>query len=140
MGSKGKSRFNALTAVSVIGSVVTGFLIIRMIFPIIWQFVPFVSSPVTGNRFRNIPGVEYYDLINYQGNANGWQTGDRAVSYTHLKCNNIIKMKVLKINVSLAPVLFWDRNVLDMVLLVYFCQNRVSAVFYQQNTAKRNEI
>ncbi|CAH00041.1 Anp1p [Kluyveromyces lactis] len=79
MGSKGKSRFNALTAVSVIGSVVTGFLIIRMIFPIIWQFVPFVSSPVTGNRFRNIPGVEYYDLINYQGNANGWQTGDRVV-------------------------------------------------------------
>ncbi|CDO95095.1 unnamed protein product [Kluyveromyces dobzhanskii CBS 2104] len=79
MGSKAKSRFNAFTAVSMIGSVVTGFLIIRMLLPTLWRFVPFVTGPSYANRFGNIPQVEYYDLINYQGNANGWQTGDRVV-------------------------------------------------------------
>ncbi|BAO38329.1 Mannan polymerase II complex anp1 subunit [Kluyveromyces marxianus] len=79
MLSKGKNRFTSLTAVSLIGSVVAGFLILRILLPTVLQVVPVVSGTSYANRFRNLPQVEYYDLNNYQGKPNGWQTGDRVL-------------------------------------------------------------
>lgn len=77
MGSKDRKRLTALRVASAVGILTTGYLIVRMLFPVLLQVLPLGGD--ASSRFRNLPQVEYYDLSNYQGNANGWQMGDRVL-------------------------------------------------------------
>ena len=47
--------------------------VMRLAWPPVIVFKNYVPS------FKNVPGVEYYDLRNYQGNRDGWQRGDRVL-------------------------------------------------------------
>lgn len=71
------------TWISVGGTLLTVFVVLRLLV--------FSSSSVLGAlraaqlpffkpfvpNFKNVPGVEFYDLRNYQGDSDGWQRGNR---------------------------------------------------------------
>ena len=67
------------TAVSIAGSLLTVLLLLKLLFSnSVSVSFPFLNSQYVPN-LKNVPQVEYYDLNNYQGNADGWQRGDRVL-------------------------------------------------------------
>ncbi|CCF60056.1 hypothetical protein KAFR_0I02770 [Kazachstania africana CBS 2517] len=72
-----KPSSTSSSVVSIAGTVVTTLLLLRLLLsssvvPLgLSLFGPYVPD------FKNVPGVEYYDLRNYQGNSDGWQRNDR---------------------------------------------------------------
>lgn len=67
------------TSVSLAGAALTVLLLFRLLagHAGAQSWLPFSSVYVP--NFKNVEGVEYYDLRNYQGNRDGWQRGDRVL-------------------------------------------------------------
>ncbi|AET39043.1 Anp1p Ecym_3573 [Eremothecium cymbalariae DBVPG len=71
-----KYKASTLMAVSLAGSVITVFMLVRLF--IHGRGVSLFQTHYVPN-FKNVPGVDYYDLSNYQGNKDGWQRADRVL-------------------------------------------------------------
>ncbi|CEP63104.1 Anp1p LALA0_S07e02476g [Lachancea lanzarotensis] len=73
------------TTVSVAGLVLTALVVIRLLLignsSIVVRFAwpPFIVFKSYVPSFENVPGVQYYDLRNYNGKPDGWQRGDRVL-------------------------------------------------------------
>lgn len=76
MKSSSTSRGMKSSVISIIGSIITIVLLLRLILPTSINFTASIFKPYVPN-FKNVQGVEFYDLKNYQGNKDGWQRGDR---------------------------------------------------------------
>ncbi|CAI1942573.1 hypothetical protein SEUBUCD646_0E00470 [Saccharomyces eubayanus] len=79
--SKRNLSFNPIT-ISIAGTLLTVFFLTRLVLSFfsisLFQLLSFqgIFKPYVPD-FKNTPGVEFYDLRNYQGNQDGWQQGDR---------------------------------------------------------------
>ena len=76
MKASNASRWMKSSVISIIGSIITIVLLLRLILPTSINFTASIFKPYVPN-FKNVPGVEFYDLKNYQGNKDGWQRGDK---------------------------------------------------------------
>lgn len=73
--SKG-SRWFSTSIISILGSIITIILLVRLVLPSSLSLTASMFKPYVPN-FKNVPGVEFYDLRNYQGHKDGWQRGDK---------------------------------------------------------------
>ncbi|CAR21937.1 Mannan polymerase II complex ANP1 subunit [Lachancea thermotolerans] len=71
------------TQASIAGLVLTAFLLVRLLLgnysAIRLAWPPLVVFKAYVPSFENVPNVQYYDLRNYQGHADGWQRGDHVL-------------------------------------------------------------
>ncbi|SCU97170.1 LADA_0H04874g1_1 [Lachancea dasiensis] len=71
------------TSVSVAGFVITVLILIRLLLGgnsvVRWAWPPIIVFNSYVPSFDQVPNVQYYDLRNYAGKADGWQRGDRVL-------------------------------------------------------------
>lgn len=82
-----KNFVNHSTLVSTCGTLLAVWVLFRLLFSSSSSFslntLPFFKPFVP--NFKNVPGVEYYDLRNYQGDRDGWQRGNRILFLVPLR-------------------------------------------------------
>ncbi|CUS21405.1 LAQU0S03e01860g1_1 [Lachancea quebecensis] len=71
------------TQASIAGLVLTAFLLVRLLLgnysAIRLAWPPLIVFKAYVPSFEKVPNVQYYDLRNYQGHADGWQRADRVL-------------------------------------------------------------